>query len=190
MADVYKAIEINENENLDKLNDYNFGSENKFAEYLNDIKSDSVKKLVDFSRKWLQKDETIYVISVFKRLENLVDKYFDGDFQIEQDDLAAFEMLGRQYETIAAKLYGSTDQKLKEIHNQCYDRAINLFARALQKVRMIKTFQRSPFYSQIEELKRIALVKDKNIKEKLKPIKKDSIRIKGVKKLGPGHYRI
>ncbi|RLE46515.1 hypothetical protein DRJ25_04060 [Candidatus Woesearchaeota archaeon] len=190
MADTYKPIELNDEEFPKNLVAYDFGSEDKFKEFLSYVRNEDVKRLVSYSRKWLRQDEPLIIISVFNRLENLVSKFFEGDCDISTDDLAAFEMLGRQYETIAAKLHDSTNKRLKEIRNQCYDRAINLFAVALQSKRAVETFHRSPFYSQIEELKRKALAQTKIEVRRSGSSERVHRAIDGIIELGPGHYRL
>ena len=127
---------------------YQGGSDELFFKYLDKVKCKEIKEVVFYARKFLKQNLEFTNIGVYNRLEKFIESYFCGEIKINDDDSLDWEMLGRPYESLFRYFMNSTDKKIKDIRDTCWERAMISYIKAYQGNRALMLFEMCPADSQ------------------------------------------
>lgn len=132
---------------------YEAGSDLTFTQYLEMVDNPRVRVAVRNARHYLKMNDDAHVVNAYNRLEKLVQEYLDGKVEIGKDDLMAWEMLGRPYETIAEWFREDMQEGHRKIHLRASERAMIFYAKALQGERTRQAYERSPIKAIFDQLR-------------------------------------
>ena len=121
---------------------YAKGDDNLFKKYLNDVKCAEIIEAIVFARENMAKNRDLTNIRVYRQLENIIEKYNDGEIDIH--DWMDWEMLGRPFEHLFRFFIHTSKKQYQEIRNSCWERAMVCYLKALQGVRAVHMYDLCP----------------------------------------------
>ena len=121
---------------------YNKGDNALFFKYLNDVICPELIEAIVFARENMAKNRDLTNIRVFRQLENLIEKYNDGEIVIHE--WIDWEMLGRPFEHLFRFFIHTSKKQYQEIRNSCWERAMVCYLKALQGVRAVHMYDLCP----------------------------------------------